>query len=143
GLHVFFFETYRSTPELSFAVRHLKCDVGVMISASHNPPSDNGFKAYWSNGGQVLHPHDSGIIQCVGAAAEIPTVHFDDAVRAGTIEIVGDAVDSAYIDAVVSLSLSRERDMPAIYSPLHGVGETSVYRVLEQAGFNGVEIFEP
>jgi phosphoglucomutase/phosphomannomutase len=143
GLQVYFFEKYRSTPELSFAVRHLKCDVGVMITASHNPPSDNGFKAYWSSGGQILAPHDKAIIKCVYDSKVIPTIDFDAAVREGKIEIVGDAVDRAYIDAVVAMSLSREREMPAIFSPLHGVGETSAYRTLQQAGFKGVKIFEP
>lgn len=143
GLKVYFFEKFRSTPELSFAVRHFKCDIGVMISASHNPPSDNGFKAYWSSGGQILAPHDKAIIKCVYEAKVIPTVDFDAAVRDGKIEIVGEAVDRAYIDAVVAMSLSPEREMPAIFSPLHGVGETSVYRTLQQAGFKGVKIFEP
>src|SRR5580692_2048842 len=88
GLSVFLFDGYRSTPALSFAVRHLSCDIGVMISASHNPPSDNGFKAYWSSGAQVLPPHDKGIIECVAKAEEIPTVDFDRAVRNGAIQIV-------------------------------------------------------
>ncbi len=143
GLHVFFFDGHRATPELSFAVRHLKCDVGVMISASHNPPSDNGFKAYWSNGGQVLPPHDKGIIECVYEAGEIPTLEFDAAVSAGKIEVVGEDVDDAYLEAVSSLSLSDAREMPAIFTPLHGVGELAVYATLERAGFEGVEIFEP
>ncbi|MEX2285471.1 MAG: phospho-sugar mutase [Planctomycetaceae bacterium] len=143
GFKVYFFESHRSTPELSFAVRHLNCDVGVMISASHNPPSDNGFKAYWSNGGQVISPHDKGIIDCVYEARDIPTVDFDKAVADGRIEIVGEALDRAYVGAVLGMSLSSERDMPAIFSPLHGVGETSVYRALNEAKFRGVEIFEP
>lgn len=143
GLKVHLFDGHRSTPELSFAVRHLGCDAGVMISASHNPPSDNGFKAYWSNGGQVLPPHDRGIIECVNAASDIPTVDFAQAVAAGSITWIGAAVDRAYIDAVISLSLSKARDVRVLFSPLHGVGETSVAPVLRQAGFDGVEIFEP
>lgn len=143
GFHVFFFPTHRSTPELSFAVRHLNCDIGAMISASHNPPSDNGFKAYWNHGGQVLAPHDRGIIQCVFEAAEIPRVPFDEAVEKGTIEIVGDDVDQAYCDEVAALTLSLSREMPAIFTPLHGVGTTSVYRILQQVGFVDVELFGP
>jgi phosphoglucomutase/phosphomannomutase len=143
GLHVFFFSSPRSTPELSFAVRHLKCDVGAMISASHNPPSDNGFKAYWSNGAQVLPPHDKGIIDCVYEAGEIPTIDFDQAVAAGKIQIVGDKIDRAYSSAVLSLGLSEARDIPAIFTPLHGVGETSVFHIIQAAGFQGVDIFEP
>lgn len=143
GLKVYFFEAFRSTPELSFAVRHLGCDIGVMISASHNPPSDNGFKAYWNTGGQVLAPHDAGIIKCVYEAGEIPMADFDKAVADGQIEVIGKEIDETYINTVAELSLSDERDFPAIFSPLHGVGETSCYEVLKKVGFEGVEIFEP
>ena len=143
GFHVEYFPQPRSTPELSFAVRYLRCDAGVMISASHNPPSDNGFKAYWSSGGQILPPHDAGIIECVDAAIDIPTVDFDDAVASGRIAFAGDSIDNAYVDAVCKLTLSPERDITALYTPLHGVGETSVFRVVQQAGFRGVSIFEP
>lgn len=143
GLHVCLFESYRSTPELSFAVRHLKCDVGVMISASHNPPSDNGVKVYWTSGTQVLPPHDAGIIECVYESNEIPTVDFDEAVADGRIELIGTDVDDAYIRTVARLSLSSSRDIKVLFTPLHGVGETSVFRVLEEAGFEAVEIFEP
>jgi len=143
GFLVFLFPQPRATPELSFAVRHLQCDTGVMISASHNPPSDNGFKAYWSNGGQVLPPHDAGIIECVDAATEIPVVAFQDAVTSGQIVLLDDAVDAAYVEAVCALSLSSERGIKALYTPLHGVGETSVFRVVRQSGFRDVSIFEP
>jgi len=143
GLEVFCFSAPRSTPELSFAVRHLGCDVGVMISASHNPPADNGFKAYWSNGAQVLSPHDKQIINCVYEAGDIPTIDFDEAVAAGKIHLVDDEVDRKYVAAVAGLSLSDARDVSAIYTPLHGVGESSVWRVIQEAGFRGVEIFEP
>ncbi len=143
GLKVFLFEDIRSTPELSFAVRHLNADVGVMISASHNPPADNGFKAYWNTGGQVTAPHDKGIINCVYEAKEIPTVELLAAIEAGQIEIIGEDVDAVYIDALLRLSLSSSRELNAIYSPLHGVGETSCYRALRAAGFDGISIFEP
>ncbi|VAX38739.1 Phosphomannomutase [hydrothermal vent metagenome] len=142
GLQVFYFETFRSTPLLSFAVRHLNCNVGVMITASHNPPSDNGFKAYWSTGGQVLEPHDQGIIDAVYEAGEIPTIDFDEAVAQGKIVIVGDKIDTAYINAVVEMSLSAERNISAVFTPLHGVGETSLYAVLMQAGFESVTVLE-
>ncbi|WP_063710464.1 phospho-sugar mutase [Schlesneria paludicola] len=148
GFEVFYFPEPRATPELSFAVRNLHCDTGVMISASHNPPSDNGFKAYWSTGGQVLPPHDAGIIGCVDACQEIPAADFEQAVSAGQIVLLtekGDVprVDQAYIDAVCSLSVSPARDVKALYTPMHGVGESSIYRVLQHAGFEGVELFEP
>ncbi len=148
GFQVFFFLDPRATPELSFAVRYLSCDTGVMISASHNPPADNGFKAYWNTGGQVLPPHDAGIIACVDAAERIPTVDFDEAVRHGKIVLLastGDSmpVDQAYVDAVCALSLSTEREIRALYTPMHGVGESSIACVLRQAGFRGVELYEP
>ena len=143
GLTVFFFESHRATPLLSFAVRHLKCDVGVMISASHNPPADNGFKAYWNTGGQVLPPHDAGITRCVLQAGDIPETDFDSAVRERRIQIVGDAIDEEYVQAVTRLQLGNDRAIRVIYTPLHGVGETSVFRVLQAAGFGDVAIFEP
>jgi phosphoglucomutase len=143
GLSVFLFDGFRSTPALSFAVRHLGCDIGVMITASHNPPSDNGFKAYWTSGAQVLPPHDQGIIDCVAKAEEIPTVDYDQAVRDGSIKLIGEEVDRAFAAAVVENSLSGARDIRAVYTPLHGVGETSLYRSVCEAGFKQVEVFEP
>ena len=143
GLKVFLFDAIRSTPELSFAVRHLNCDVGVMISASHNPPADNGFKAYWNTGGQVVAPYDKGIVQKVYEASDIPTANFDEAVADGRIEIIGETVDNSYIDAMLKLTLSENRNLKAIFSPLHGVGETSVYKLLQATGFGDISIFEP
>lgn len=148
GFRVYFFPEPRATPELSFAVRHLKCDTGVMISASHNPPTDNGFKAYWNTGGQVLPPHDLGIIECVDASEEIPNLDFDVAVSEGRILLLDDSmkaphVDQAYVDAVCQLSLSRARDIRALYTPMHGVGESSIGRVIQQSGFRGVDVYEP
>ena len=142
GVRTFVFRGHRSTPELSFAVRHLDCDAGVVISASHNPPSDNGFKAYWDTGGQVLPPHDRGIIAAVYASGKIPTVDFDEAVDDGLIEVVGEQIDTAYVDAVADLSLSGSRDVSAVYTSLHGVGETNVFAVLDRAGFRGVELLD-
>ena len=143
GFQVFFFPEPRATPELSFAVIAECCHTGVVISASHNPPSDNGFKTYWSTGGQILPPHDAGIIACVDATTEIPTVDFDAAVRDGRIKLLGENMDAAYTRAVCLQSLSPARDITALYTPLHGVGESSVYRVVRQLGFKGVSIFEP
>lgn len=143
GLEVFYFDSHRATPELSYAVRHLNCDVGAMISASHNPPSDNGFKAYWNHGGQVLEPHDKGIIECVYRASEIPLVDFDEAVESGQIKVIGDEIDVAYLNELKQLSLSDARQATAIFTPLHGVGATSVYRLLNELGFDGVQLFGP
>lgn len=142
GFRVFLFPEPRSTPLLSFAVRHLECDGGIMITASHNAPSDNGFKCYDRHGNQVVPPDDTGIIRCVKAASdrEIPMMPFDQGVRDGHIRIVGEAVDEAYIAAVVSQSVSRARDIGIVYTPMHGVGETSVYAALETDGFERVEL---
>ncbi len=113
-----------------------------MISASHNPPADNGFKAYWSTGAQVIPPHDKGIVAQVEQAGEIPSMDYSEAVAAGKIEIIGPEIDTAYIDEVVALTQSTNRNISAIFTPLHGVGETSIYRILQQAGFDKVAIFE-
>lgn len=143
GMKVFLFDGHRSTPCLSYAVRHLGCDVGAMISASHNPPADNGFKAYWSNGAQVLPPHDTGIIDCVYSTDEIPTVDFDSAVASGKIELIGESIDASYIASVLAQRFAAGSPIPILFTPLHGVGETSVYRALREAGYTGLKIFEP
>lgn len=143
GFEVFLFESPRSTPELSFAVRHLECDTGVMISASHNPPADNGFKVYWSYGGQVTAPHDAGITQAVLSVEEVRSFTIEEAFQAGRLTIVGEELDRAYLEHVAELSFSRARDVRILFTPLHGVGETNVFGVLRQAGFTDVDIFEP
>lgn len=144
GFTVFFYPQPRATPQLSFTVRKLGCHCGVMLSASHNPPGDNGFKAYWSHGGQVLAPHDLGIIACVDAAEEIPQLEFDAAVRSGAVVLLDAALDRAYVDAVCALSLApTSRAIRALYTPLHGVGESSVWAVLQQAGFTDAALYEP
>ena len=142
GFKVFLFREPRSTPLLSFSVRHLHCDAGIMVTASHNPPADNGFKCYGRSGGQVIPPDDAGIIARVASASdrEIPDQPFEEAVADGSIRWVDDSVDLAYITAVVSESVCHARDISIVYTPLHGVGETSVARVLETAGFRRVHI---
>jgi len=143
GFKVHLFADYRSTPLLSFAVRHLHCAAGIMITASHNAPSDNGFKCYAATGGQVIPPDDAGIIACVKAASdrEIPEADYDEAVRAGTILPVGAEVDTAYLNAVVAEAVATARDLSIVYTPMHGVGETSVAAALKQAGFR-VDVLE-
>jgi len=142
GFKVFLFREARSTPLLSFAVRHLGCDAGIMITASHNPPSDNGFKCYGPTGGQVIPPDDEGIIDCVKAASdrEIPELPFQQGLAEGRIVPPGRDVDEAYIAAVVGESVSQARDLSIVYTPLHGVGETSVAAALQTAGFQRVNI---
>ena len=142
GFTAFLFREPRSTPLLSFSVRHLRCDGGIMVTASHNPPSDNGFKCYGRTGGQVIPPDDAGIIECVRAVSEreIPEKPFAEAIADGSIVWVDDEVDTAYITAVVSESVCHARDLSVVYTPLHGVGETSVVPVLKTAGFRRTEI---
>jgi phosphomannomutase len=144
GFQVYLFPDYRSTPLLSFAVRYLKCDGGIIITASHNAPADNGFKCYSSTGGQVVPPDDSGIIDCVQVASdrEIPEKDYDEAIKDGSIVLVGDEVDDAYTSAVVEQSVSPCRDVSIVYTPLHGVGETSVVASLLKAGFARVNVLE-
>jgi phosphoglucomutase/phosphomannomutase len=142
GFKVFLVSEPRSTPLLSCAVRHLHCDAGIMITASHNPPSDNGFKCYARSGGQVIPPDDRGIIECVKAASdrEIPEKPLEKALADGSVVRVGPELDRVYIEAVLSESVCHARDLAIVYTPLHGVGETSVARVLESAGFSRVQI---
>ncbi len=142
GFKVYLFGSFRSTPLLSFAVRHLGCDCGIMITASHNPPSDNGFKCYDARGCQVIPPDDAGIIACVKEASDrdIPMKDYEEAVKDGSIVLVGQDVDDAYIAAVVSQSVNPDRDLSVVYTPMHGVGETSVAAALLAAGFTKLDI---
>ena len=140
GIKTFLFLSYRSTPELSFAVRELKCGTGVMITASHNPPADNGFKVYAKTGGQVLDDEAQQITAAVESATQIPMVDFLTALSDGRIELIGEEIDGPFIRTVVDCSLSDKRDVVALFSPCHGVGETSVYRAVLEAGFKLVKI---
>lgn len=143
GFKVYFLDDYRSTPELSFLVRHRRCDCGIMVTASHNPPSDNAVKVYWNTGGQVLPPHDSGIIDCVMSVQDIPAVPFAEALSEGRIVICTPETDSAFLQAVRQQAFPGPRDLRIIYSPLHGVGESAVCEALSADGFGNVEVFGP
>jgi phosphomannomutase len=143
GFKVFFLDGFRSTPELSFAVRHLHCDCGLMITASHNPPSDNAIKVYWSTGGQVLPPHDAAIIDRVMNVQDIRRLPFAEAFAAGRIVYCQAEADAAYIAAVRSQALPGPRTLKILYSPLHGVGGSSMLPVLSADGFTDVEVFGP
>jgi phosphomannomutase len=143
GYTVYFLDGFRSTPELSFAVRQKKCDCGIIITASHNPPSDNAVKVYWSTGGQLLPPHDAASIERMRQVTWIRRIPFAEALAAGRIVYCQEEVDPAYVAAVVKQSIPGPRDLKIIYSPLHGVGATAVLPALHQAGFNDVELFGP
>lgn len=142
GFKTYIFDSARATPELSFAVRHLGCAVGIVISASHNPPSDNGFKAYWSDGAQLVSPHDQGVLDMADKVTEIKTIDFDEAVQTGQIILISDDVDQAYFSAVLAEAEGNERNLSIVYSPLHGTGQTSVLPTLQMAGFTDISVVE-
>lgn len=143
GFKVYFLDGYRSTPECSFLVRYKKCWCGIMVTASHNPPSDNAVKAYWSTGGQLLPPHDKGVIDRVMNVGEIHRAPFEQAVKDGKVVFCQEEVDHAFIGAVVAQALTGPRDLKVIYSPLHGVGASAVLPALKEDGFADVELFAP
>ena len=143
GFQVYFLDDYRPTPQLSFLVRQRQCQCGIMVTASHNPPSDNAVKVYWSNGAQILPPHDQQIIEAVGNVQSIERIDFQQALQAGQVEICTQETDEAYLQEVISLSQPGPRNLKVIYSPLHGVGGASVITTLRQAGFKDVELYQP
>jgi phosphoglucomutase/phosphomannomutase len=143
GFKVYFLDDYRATPQLSFAVRFKKCNCGIMVTASHNPPSDNAVKVYWESGAQVLPPHDKSIIERVMNTQTIAITPFADALADGRVEICTDEIDQAYIDAASEYSFPGPRDLKILYSPLHGVGAPPTTALLDRAGFKDVEVYGP
>ncbi len=143
GFKVYFLDGFRSTPELSFAVRHTHSSCGIMVTASHNPPSDNAVKAYWSTGGQLLPPHDQGVIDRVMSCSTIHRTPFGEGLANGKIVMCEKEVDAAYVAAVKQQSWPGPRELKMIYSPLHGVGASAVLAVLAADGFAHVELFGP
>jgi phosphoglucomutase/phosphomannomutase len=143
GFRVYFLDGVRSTPQVSFTVRHKHCACGIMVSASHNPPSDNAVKAYWAGGVQVLPPHDKGVIDEVMACTTIARMPFAAALAEGKVAYCQQESDAAYLDAVQGQSFAGPRDLKIIYSPLHGVGAVSILPLLERDGFKNVELFAP
>jgi phosphomannomutase len=143
GYQVWFLDGYRSTPELSFTVRYKQCSCGIMVTASHNPPSDNAVKAYWSTGGQLLPPHDKGVIDRVMSTTLIHRVPFADALKSGQVVNCQDEVDKAYQSQVLAHALPGPREIKVIYSPLHGVGGGTMLPVLTADGFKDVELYSP
>jgi len=136
GIQAYLLDGLRATPEISFAVRHLKTAAGVQITASHNPRTDNGFKFYWSDGGQVVPPHDARFMQMVKEVGEIQRMPFDKALAAGLVTIVGADVDREYLTAVRTLSVDKARSARIVFSPIHGAGSTNVLPVLQAEGFD-------
>lgn len=142
GFKTYIFDSFRATPELSFAVRHLGAAVGIVISASHNPPADNGFKAYWSDGAQLVAPHDKGVLEVAAGLTEINSLDYQAAVDEGKVTIIGQEVDDAYLAAVANEAEGEARDVKIVYSPLHGAGQTNVLPVLRKVGFEDILLVE-
>ncbi|MCH2180037.1 MAG: phospho-sugar mutase [Mariniblastus sp.] len=143
GFQVYFLDDYRSTPELSFLIRLKECDCGIMVTASHNPPSDNAVKVYWSSGAQLIPPHDQGVIQRVEKVERFEIADFEASVQAGSIVFCCEETDQALMQSHLQHSVAGPRDLKIIYSPLHGVGEFNVSSLLKKVGFNDLEIYEP
>lgn len=143
NIKVFLFEDLRPTPELSFAVRHLDCDAGIVLTASHNPPEYNGYKVYWADGGQIVPPHDGGIIGKVNAL-DFSEINFD--ANEDLIETIGKNVDDVFIEASVkngSLAENINRDnLKIVFTSLHGTSIVSVPDALAKAGYTDVHIVE-
>ncbi|MFC2761678.1 MAG: phospho-sugar mutase [Prevotella denticola] len=140
GIKVFLFEDLRPTPECSFAIRYLKAQAGVNITASHNPREYNGYKAYWQDGAQVLAPHDKGIIDEV-AKVKVEDVKFEGDKK--LIQIIGEDIDKPYLDQVKTISIDPEvikhqHDLKIVYTPLHGAGRVMIPRSLALWGFDNV-----
>ncbi len=145
GFQVYFFDALRPTPELSFAIRHLGCHSGVVITASHNPKEYNGYKAYWNDGAQMIAPHDKNTIVEVGKITSIDEVKFD--ANESLIKRISTEVDEPYLEAIKAGSLSpeiikRQKDLKIVFSPIHGTGITLVPEILKRIGFENVTIVE-
>jgi phosphoglucomutase len=145
GIYVHFFKELRPTPELSFAIRHLGCKSGVMITASHNPKEYNGYKAYGWDGGQFKSPDDQMVMNEVSAISTIDLVKFNRIEE--NIELIDESLDELYLDKITELSVSREaierqKDLKIVYSPIHGTGITLVPAALRRFGFTNIHIVE-
>lgn len=145
GFQVYLFKELRPTPILSFAVRHFKCQGGVMLTASHNPKEYNGYKAYWNDGGQLVAPHDEEVITEVNKIKSVKDIKFDRNEK--NIHLVDEDFDQIYIDANLKLSIHPEavksqKDLKIVYSPIHGTGITIVPKMLEAWGFTNITVVD-
>lgn len=149
GIHAYLFDAPRPTPELSFAIRRLGCTAGVVITASHNPPEYNGFKCYWSDGGQVVPPQDNAIInavRAVGGYGNVKYVEPFDAAAAGRVTMIGDKMDAAFLEGVqascLAPDLCRQQGgrLRIVYTPLHGTGWRLAPQALARRGFQHVTV---
>ena len=149
GIKAYVFESLRPTPELSFAVRELKCIAGINITASHNPPEYNGYKVYWEDGAQITPPHDSGIMSEVKAVTDynnVKTMDKEEAKKAGLYEVIGTAIDDRYMEELKKQVIhwdsikEAQKDIKIVYTPLHGTGNIPARRVLKEIGFENVYV---
>lgn len=145
GIKVFLFEALRPTPELSFAIRQLKCKGGVVCTASHNPKEYNGYKAYWDDGGQLVPPHDKNVISEVELIQSVDEVKWSGGEH--NIQLMGEAMDQDYIKMLKSLSvypeiIAQQQGLKIVYTPIHGTGITLVPKVLASFGFTNVTIVD-
>ena len=145
GIKVFLFEALRPTPELSFAIRQLKCKAGVVCTASHNPKEYNGYKAYWDDGGQLVPPHDKNVISEVELIQNVDEVKWSGGEH--NIQLMGEAMDQDYIKMLKSLSvypeiIAQQQDLKIVYTPIHGTGITLVPKVLASFGFTNVTVVD-
>lgn len=145
GIKVFLFESLRPTPELSFTIRYLKCNAGVVCTASHNPKEYNGYKAYWADGGQLVPPHDKNVINEVKAIHSIEQIKWNGG--ESNITIIGKDIDEAYINMVKSLSIYpevilKQHDLKIVYTPIHGTGIILIPEVLKRFGFTKVHVVQ-
>lgn len=141
GIKVYLFEDLRPTPEASFAIRHLGCQSGIILTASHNPKEYNGYKAYWDDGAQMIAPHDENVISEVEKIKDVNEIKF--AGNPELIEIIGEEMDKAFIEAVKTLSLSPDAikcnsDLKIVYTPIHGTGVRLVPMALRAYGFTNI-----
>ena len=149
GIKAYVFDSLRPTPELSFAIRYLKCTAGIVVTASHNPPEYNGYKAYWEDGAQVTSPRDTDIVKEVAAIkdfSEAKTMDMEEAKKAGLYNVIGSDLDDAYIAELKKLIIHPDiikemsKDIKIVYSPFHGTGNVPVRRVLKELGFENVYV---
>ncbi len=143
GIKVFLFESLRPTPELSFTVRHLGCDAGIVLTASHNPPEYNGYKVYWNDGGQIVPPQDGEIINEVNGL-DFSEINFS--ANKNLIEIIGDKIDAVFIDGCVKNgtipSVKNRKNLKIVFTSLHGTSIVAIPKALEKAGYTDVNIVE-
>ena len=146
GIFCYLFENLRPTPELSFAVRYLECDAGVMVTASHNPKEYNGYKAYWNDGAQLVTPHDVSVIEAVTKISSVDEVLWEG--NPNCIFIIGDSMDFSYLEKMHSLSLANRsikntaKGLKIVYTPLHGTGITIIPKAFNVWGFENIHIVE-